>query len=154
GHGECRMVFSGSEHLTRHVKNTPANVPLPAHCSKPFSHLANLRLRQHAQTAHADRTAQNEAMTCELATLHAPTSVSSASDANANTAANDFSSPKAQAGVSKRSSTKREPVEDLLGGPGIGGRMAQRPGTSTGYEGVATATVGIWMWMLISIWMA
>jgi hypothetical protein len=113
-------------------ENTPANIPLPAHCSKPFPHLANLRLRQHAQPCMR-RTAQNEAMACELATLHAPTSVSSASDANANTAADDSSSPKAQAGVSKRSSTKR--ARECGGEAQAGGGFIGWAAVGRGYAG-------------------
>ncbi|KAJ7895286.1 hypothetical protein B0H14DRAFT_3426432 [Mycena olivaceomarginata] len=68
-----------------------------------------------------------------------------ASASNANTT--KVGSPP-QTGVSKRPSAKRarasgavkrEPVEDSLGGPRMGMGMAQRPGTSTGYEGAATA---------------
>jgi hypothetical protein len=92
GYGDCRMVFSRSEHLARHIRFVflalpPPRVPTPlahssphsrkhtgerpftCHCSKQFSRLDNLR--QHAQTVHADKQDANERMMRELSSLHA-----------------------------------------------------------------------------------
>ncbi|KZO89746.1 hypothetical protein CALVIDRAFT_491428, partial [Calocera viscosa TUFC12733] len=48
GYGECRMVFSRSEHLARHVRKHTGERPFKCHCGKQFSRLDNLR--QHAHT--------------------------------------------------------------------------------------------------------
>ncbi|KAJ6487212.1 hypothetical protein C8R47DRAFT_1072280 [Mycena vitilis] len=64
GYGECRMVFSRSEHLARRIWKHTGERPFTCRCSKQFSRLDNLR--QHAQTVHADKAAQNEAMMREL----------------------------------------------------------------------------------------
>ena len=91
GYGDCRMVFSRSEHLARHIRfvflalppprpSVPGSLPsssrkhtgerpFTCHCSKQFSRLDNLR--QHAQTVHADKQDANERMMRELSSLHA-----------------------------------------------------------------------------------
>jgi hypothetical protein len=87
GYGECRMVFSRSEHLARHIRSVPSprstllvpsyfvcrkhtgERPFSCHCGKQFSRLDNLR--QHAQTVHADKQEQNERMMRDLTSLHA-----------------------------------------------------------------------------------
>ncbi|KAH9927028.1 hypothetical protein B0H21DRAFT_136540 [Amylocystis lapponica] len=69
GYGECRMVFSRSEHLARHIRKHTGERPFTCHCGKQFSRLDNLR--QHAQTVHADKQDQNERMMHELTSLHA-----------------------------------------------------------------------------------
>ncbi|KAG6916686.1 hypothetical protein DXG01_005811 [Tephrocybe rancida] len=69
GYGDCRMVFSRSEHLARHIRKHTGERPFTCHCSKQFSRLDNLR--QHAQTVHADKQDQNERMMRDLTSLHA-----------------------------------------------------------------------------------
>ncbi|THG95426.1 hypothetical protein EW145_g7961, partial [Phellinidium pouzarii] len=68
GYGDCRMVFSRSEHLARHVRKHTGERPFTCHCGKQFSRLDNLR--QHAQTVHSDKQDQNEHMMRELTALH------------------------------------------------------------------------------------
>lgn len=51
GFGECRMVFTRSEHLARHIRKHTGERPFRCHCNRTFSRLDNLR--QHAQTVHA-----------------------------------------------------------------------------------------------------
>ncbi|KAJ4470779.1 hypothetical protein J3R30DRAFT_3530319 [Lentinula aciculospora] len=69
GYGDCRMVFSRSEHLARHIRKHTGERPFPCHCGKTFSRLDNLR--QHAQTVHTEEQAVNEQMMRELGKVHA-----------------------------------------------------------------------------------
>ena len=76
GFGDCRMVFTRSEHLARHVRKHTGERPFRCHCGKAFSRLDNLR--QHAQTVHADSPERNEIMMQELSSLHASLAQSAA----------------------------------------------------------------------------
>ncbi|TKY87803.1 hypothetical protein EX895_003384 [Sporisorium graminicola] len=76
GFGDCRMVFTRSEHLARHVRKHTGERPFRCHCGKAFSRLDNLR--QHAQTVHADTPDRNEIMMQELSSLHASLAQSAA----------------------------------------------------------------------------
>ncbi|KAF9261845.1 hypothetical protein L218DRAFT_474829 [Marasmius fiardii PR-910] len=111
GYGECRMVFSRSEHLARHIRKHTGERPFTCHCGKQFSRLDNLR--QHAQTVHADKQDQNERMMRDLTSLHA--SMAAANKATGR-------------GRGRQATTQVKPEDS--GGGGLG-----RPGTSTGYEG-------------------
>ncbi|KAL0064932.1 Up in starvation [Marasmius tenuissimus] len=113
GYGECRMVFSRSEHLARHIRKHTGERPFTCHCGKQFSRLDNLR--QHAQTVHADKQDQNERMMRDLTTLHA--SMAAANKATGR-------------GSRGRQASSQIKTDDTGGGGGLG-----RPGTSTGYEG-------------------
>ncbi|KAK1223894.1 Up in starvation [Marasmius sp. AFHP31] len=114
GYGECRMVFSRSEHLARHIRKHTGERPFTCHCGKQFSRLDNLR--QHAQTVHADKQDQNERMMRDLTTLHA--SMAAANKATGR-------------GSRGRQASSQIKTDDTGGGGGGLGR----PGTSTGYEG-------------------
>ncbi|PWN35886.1 uncharacterized protein FA14DRAFT_48631 [Meira miltonrushii] len=76
GFGDCKMVFTRSEHLARHVRKHTGERPFRCHCGKAFSRLDNLR--QHAQTVHADEQDRNEIMMQELTTLHSNLAASAA----------------------------------------------------------------------------
>ncbi|KAF7304200.1 hypothetical protein MIND_00652100 [Mycena indigotica] len=71
GYGDCRMVFSRSEHLARHIRKHTGERPFTCHCEKQFSRLDNLR--QHAQTVHSGPEDQelNERMMRTLSGVNA-----------------------------------------------------------------------------------
>lgn len=69
GFGDCRMVFTRSEHLARHVRKHTGERPFQCHCQKSFSRLDNLR--QHCQTVHSDTPNLNEEVLRKLTALHA-----------------------------------------------------------------------------------
>ncbi|KAI9436173.1 hypothetical protein H4582DRAFT_1816818, partial [Lactarius indigo] len=162
GYGDCRMVFSRSEHLARHIRKHTGERPFTCHCSKQFSRLDNLR--QHAQTVHADKQDANERMMRELSSLHAtmaaankatqqrgkrgaqqapPVSVSLSADSITGDGSGDLAS----------THRVHQQQHQGGGGTGVGGGnnggegvkqedtqptlslVSQRPGTSTGYEG-------------------
>ncbi|KAK9478485.1 hypothetical protein V1514DRAFT_330830 [Lipomyces japonicus] len=52
GYGDCRMTFTRSEHLARHIRKHTGERPFRCHCNRTFSRLDNLR--QHAHTVHAN----------------------------------------------------------------------------------------------------
>lgn len=51
GFGDCRMCFSRSEHLARHIRKHTGERPFQCKCGRAFSRLDNLR--QHVYTVHA-----------------------------------------------------------------------------------------------------
>ena len=89
GFGDCRMVFTRSEHLARHVRfvlvfewhaDLPSKHtgerPFQCHCFKAFSRLDNLR--QHCQTVHSDTPERNEEVLRKLTVLHSNLAASAA----------------------------------------------------------------------------
>ncbi|EIW61111.1 uncharacterized protein TRAVEDRAFT_77115, partial [Trametes versicolor FP-101664 SS1] len=136
GYGECRMVFSRSEHLARHIRKHTGERPFTCHCGKQFSRLDNLR--QHAQTVHADKQDQNERMMSELTSLHASMTAASkggparSKRGQAAGSANSSVSPTNGGSLNGSIPSMAVKQEDLSHAVHP---MAQRPGTSTGYEG-------------------
>ncbi|GMM52985.1 Usv1 protein [Starmerella bacillaris] len=51
GFGDCKMSFSRSEHLSRHIRKHTGERPFHCKCGRAFSRLDNLR--QHVHTVHA-----------------------------------------------------------------------------------------------------
>ncbi|KAJ3985685.1 hypothetical protein F5890DRAFT_1103177 [Lentinula detonsa] len=120
GYGDCRMVFSRSEHLARHIRKHTGERPFPCHCGKTFSRLDNLR--QHAQTVHTDEQAMNEQMMRELGKVHA--TMVAANKQAFQAQGNGMPVP----GRGPRSSGSRRASK-------------ARPVTSTGYEGAGNPDV-------------
>lgn len=127
GYGECRMVFSRSEHLARHIRKHTGERPFTCHCGKQFSRLDNLR--QHAQTVHADKQDQNERMMRDLTSLHATM-------AAANKANQPRGGRRANITVPAREDAPMVKQEDVP--------VSMRPGTSTGYEGDHSSIMTSW----------
>ncbi|KAG6331020.1 hypothetical protein ID866_8070 [Astraeus odoratus] len=129
GYGDCRMVFSRSEHLARHIRKHTGERPFTCHCSKQFSRLDNLR--QHAQTVHADKQEQNDRMMRDLTSLHASMA-----------AANKAGQPRGKRGQATSTATVAAIAAsssaaglDVVKEEDIVHPIHYRPGTSTGYEG-------------------
>ncbi|KAF9792683.1 hypothetical protein BJ322DRAFT_1116348 [Thelephora terrestris] len=140
GYGDCRMVFSRSEHLARHIRKHTGERPFNCHCGKHFSRLDNLR--QHAQTVHADKQDVNEKMMRDLTSLHASmtaaskgtTTRSKRAPAHINPGSGKLPSPQSVSPISQTDSSN--PINDDVSPP-LSAIQAHhpRPGTSTGYEG-------------------
>ncbi|KAI0294680.1 hypothetical protein B0F90DRAFT_1639687, partial [Multifurca ochricompacta] len=133
GYGDCRMVFSRSEHLARHIRKHTGERPFTCHCGKQFSRLDNLR--QHAQTVHADKQEANERMMRELSSLHA--TMAAANKATQQRVKRGAQQPPPSSvsllAVDTISASlgavKQEDIQPTLS------PVSQRPGTSVGYEG-------------------
>ncbi|CAN8104718.1 unnamed protein product [Discula destructiva] len=52
GYPPCKLSFTRSEHLARHIRKHTGERPFQCHCQRRFSRLDNLR--QHAQTVHVN----------------------------------------------------------------------------------------------------
>lgn len=98
GYGDCKMVFSRSEHLARHIRKHTGERPFKCRCGRAFSRLDNvsfltrscgqipsphllmlcvdMQLRQHTQTVHHDQPMKNAEMLERLASVHANLSAS------------------------------------------------------------------------------
>ena len=68
GFGDCKMVFTRSEHLARHVRKHTGERPFRCHCGRTFSRLDNVR--QHAATVHSDQPELNHDTLSGLVQLH------------------------------------------------------------------------------------
>ncbi|KAI0782076.1 hypothetical protein C8Q75DRAFT_695135, partial [Abortiporus biennis] len=139
GYGECRMVFSRSEHLARHIRHVLYR-PFTCHCSKQFSRLDNLR--QHAQTVHADKQEQNERMMHELTSLHASmTAAAKGGQPRGKRAQAQAQAAALAAATANSSSGSNGTLDGSLPSMSIKQEdpvmsvPSMRPGTSTGYEG-------------------
>ncbi|GAA5875012.1 hypothetical protein JCM3774_000472 [Rhodotorula dairenensis] len=73
GFGDCKMTFSRSEHLARHVRKHTGERPFKCHCGREFSRLDNVR--QHAMTVHGNMMERNQDTLTALADLHNELSV-------------------------------------------------------------------------------
>ncbi|PFH53509.1 hypothetical protein AMATHDRAFT_54646 [Amanita thiersii Skay4041] len=129
GFGDCRMVFSRSEHLARHIRKHTGERPFGCHCGKQFSRLDNLR--QHAQTVHADKQEQNEVMMRHLTSLHASMA---AANKSSGARGGRRPNPSPSHGVTAGLNSSGSPM-NIIKQEDSGIKIQQRPGTSTGYEG-------------------